>query len=398
MNTFSNIKQLLSALSRERALLAEMFEKRKTFSYKYDYALELVEHDDNRIRFLIEHSIIRENGNYLEIDDQYVQFFEQILEVNEEINTSLIDSNIQLLKDNINYYFKENNEHRKYNYLRTIKASLRKMGVLTLRNVVDLKRNIDITFKNEPNYKIKKAKLESLDKKRNNLALFISAIEKLINEEEEQTFFKTALDEELILIIHHLKVQLNECEHNIIALQQLIIEYLNQIQYQSKIVEKIRQLKYLKDQFTIRHDTDIDQVLMNSSSLLFEKRTFYPLKLSLDYITAEEIIDSIKKINSRQHTKLKPKVLLAPSLPTELLQEEIVNETQINLEEVKNSFVASSNDLFSFVIQYTYNKETTFDEQVTIYCQLISLYEEEFRFTNEYNVMGGIEFAIIFPK
>lgn len=207
-------------MARERELLAEMFEKRKTFSYRYEYALELVAHDENRIRFLVDHSVLRENGNYLEIDDQFIQFFEQILEVNEEINTALIDSNIQNLKDNINYYFKENNEHRKYNYLRTIKSSLRKMGSLTLRNVVDLKRNIDNTFKNEPNYKVKKAKLESLDKKRDNLSLFIRSIHRLINEEDEQTFFKTALDDELLLIIHHLKVQLNECEHNIIAMQQ----------------------------------------------------------------------------------------------------------------------------------------------------------------------------------
>ena len=151
MNTFSNIKELLKTLSREQALLSEMFEKRKTFSYKLDYALELVDQDEGRIKYLVEHGVIRENGNWLELDDQFLQFFEQVLEVNEEINISLIDSHIQYLKDQINYYLKENNEHRKYNYLRAIKSSLRKMGIITLRNIVDLKRNIDNTFKNEPN-------------------------------------------------------------------------------------------------------------------------------------------------------------------------------------------------------------------------------------------------------
>lgn len=398
MNTFSNIKELLSVLARERMLLAEMFEKRKTFSYKYDYALELVEHDENRIRFLIDRSVIRENGNFLEIDDQFIQFFEQILEVNEEINISLIDSNIQHLRDNINYYFKENNEHRKYNYLRTIKSSLRKMGILTLRNVVDLKRNIDNTFKNEPNYKVKKAKLESLDKKRDNLSLFIRSIEELINGREEQTFFKTALDDELLLIIHHLKVQLNECEHNIIAAQQQIIEYLNQIQYQSRIVEKVRQLKYLKDQFTIRHDTDVERVLDANRGLIFEKRTLYPLKLSLDYLSNDEVLESIRKANTNLHSKVKRNVSLAPTLPPGLLKEEIETELQINLEEVKNSFIASGNNLFNFVIQYPYEKKLSFDEQVTVFCQLISLYEEEFEFTDNFDTMNEIEYAIVYPK
>jgi len=398
MNTFSNIKELLSVLARERTLLAEMFGKRKTFSYKYDYALELVDHDDNRLRYLIDHSVIRENGSFLEIDDQYIQFFEQILEVNEEINISLIDSNIQHLKDQINYYFKENNEHRKYNYLRTIKSSLRKMGMLTLRNVVDLKRNIDNTFKNEPNYKIKKAKLESLDKKRDNLSLFIQSIEELINGKDEQTFFTTAIDDELLHVIHHLKLQLNECRHNIIAAQQQIIEYLNQIQHQSRIVEKLRQLKYLKDQFTIRNDTDIERVLSVNGNVIFEKKTHYPLKLSLDYLGRDDVIESIRKANAKIRLNVKQRASLAPALPVELLKEETELDVQINLEEVKNSFIASGNNLFNFVMQYPYEKEVSFDEQVTIFCQLISLYEDEFEFTNHYHTTNDIEYAVVYPK
>ena len=397
MNTFSNIKELLRTLSREQALLTEMFEKRKTFSYKYDYALEMVEDDESRISFLIDRGVIRENGNYLELDDQFLQFFEQVLEVNEEINISLIDSNIQYLKDNINYFLKENNEHRKYNYLRTIKSALRKMGVITLRNVIDLTRNIDSTFKHEPNYKIKKAKLESLDKKRDDISSFILLIERLMNE-EEQTFFKIALDDELIQIMHFLKVQLNECRHNMIAAQKQIIEYLNQIQYQSKVVEKLRQLKYLKDQFTIRNDTNIDRLLSANQNLIFDRKTVYPLKLSLPYLSSDEVLDNIRKANQKRFSNVKLKVALAPALLAELLKEEIETEVQVNLEKVKNGFIASGNDLFNFVIRYQYEKMLSFDEQVTVFCQLISLYEDEFKFTDEYDIFEDVEYAIVYPK
>lgn len=395
MNTFSNIKELLKTLSREQALLTEMFEKRKTFAYKWEYALALVEEEESRIRFLIERAVIRENGNFLELDDQFLQFFEQVLEVNEEINTSLIDSNMQYLKDNINYFLKENNDHRKYNYLRTIKSTLRKMGNITLRNVVDLKRNIDNTFKNEPNYKIKKAKLESLDRKRDAIFSFIQQIERLMNE-EEVTFFKIALDDELIQIIHLLRVQLNECRHNIIAAQKQIIEYLNQIQHQSRIVEKLRQLKYLKDQFTIRNDTDIEAALSVNKDLVFEKKTVYPLKLSLDFLSSDEVLESILKAGQKRLSHVRLRVPVAPALPTELLREAIETEVQINLEEVKNSFVASGNDLFNFVIRYPYEKALTFDEQVTVFCQLISLYEDEFVFTEDFGILHEIEYAMVY--
>ena len=71
MNTFTSIKELLFTLIRERRLLTEMFEKRKTLSYKYDFALVLVDYNEDRIQCLIEHSVIRQNGSFVEIDDQF---------------------------------------------------------------------------------------------------------------------------------------------------------------------------------------------------------------------------------------------------------------------------------------------------------------------------------------
>ncbi|PWT71146.1 MAG: hypothetical protein C5B59_18790 [Bacteroidetes bacterium] len=69
MNTFSNIKELITALHKEQKLLIEMFKKRKDLSYKYEMALELLEHDESRIEYLLSRSVIRDNGSFLEIDD-----------------------------------------------------------------------------------------------------------------------------------------------------------------------------------------------------------------------------------------------------------------------------------------------------------------------------------------
>lgn len=117
MNTFSNIKEVLLALKREEELLTEMFKRRKTTNYRYEYALELVDDNDARLQYLIDRSVIRQNGSTLEIDDLYLQFFEQVLEANEEINTSYINENLEKVKQNIEYYFNEQNEQRKYEYL-----------------------------------------------------------------------------------------------------------------------------------------------------------------------------------------------------------------------------------------------------------------------------------------
>jgi len=320
------------------------------------------------------------------------------LEANEEINTSYINENLEKVKQNIDYYFNEHNEQRKYEYLRVIKNTLRKIGVITLRNVVDLKRNIDNTFKSEPTFKNKKAKLINLDNKRKDITKLIEQTESLISE-DDITFFKTATDEELNRIIVQLKLQLQKCTHNLIEIERQVIDFLNQIQQQSGVVEKLRQIKYLKDQFRLEAETDIKQVISINNSVIFEPNPSYPLKLSHEYLqTSEEAFASIKKIAQRQKSGIKLSQPVADKISDEYLETHIEEEIQINLEEVKNGFVAGSYNLFDFVMNYTFGKKVTFDERVTIYCQMVSQYETVFEITEQYSKKEEIEFAMIYPK
>jgi hypothetical protein len=398
MDTFLTIKELFSTLHREANLLSELFKKRKSISYKYEYALVLVDNNDNRIKYLLSRNLIRQNGTNLEIDDLYLQFFERVLNTSEEINISYINENIEKIKQNIDYYLNETNEQRKYNYLRTIKTTLRNVGNITLRNVVDLKRNVDNTFKNEPNYKNKKAKLINLDNNRKNIVKLIELAGKLMSD-GDITFFKTATDEELGRIIVQLKIELQKCTHNLIEIEKQIIDFLNQIQYQNNVIGKLRQLKYLKDQFTLETSTDFKAILNANNSVIFEANPIYPLKLSLEYLESdEEVYASILKIAKRIRSGVKFSLPVAEKISHEYLETQIEEEIQINLEEVKNGFVASGYNLFDFVCNYQFAKEVSFEDVVTIYCQLISQYENVFEITDTFQEKESVEFAVVYPK
>ncbi len=117
-HAFANIKELLTALKREEQLLSEMFGKRKTIDYKYSDAEEIVDYDDSRLDFLLNYGVIRENEGNLELDDDYLTFFEKVLAVNEKINLAYIDEKIQVIKESIEYYLNENSDRRKYGYLK----------------------------------------------------------------------------------------------------------------------------------------------------------------------------------------------------------------------------------------------------------------------------------------
>ena len=169
-NSFRNITEIVRALDREKDLLNEMFSKRKSLSFRYDFANQLVDYKEDRIQFLIDYGVIRDNGDFLELEDVYLKFFEDVLNVSEEINVSYINDFFNRLNENIEYFLKEDNERRKISYIAEVRRCLKNIELTTIRNVVDLKRNVDNTYKNEPNYKIKVARLKHLDEKRENIS------------------------------------------------------------------------------------------------------------------------------------------------------------------------------------------------------------------------------------
>ena len=398
MKTFRNIKELINTLKREEKLISEMFANRKNFNFKYNFALELVDEDESKIQSLIDYQVIRKNNDFLELDDVYLDFFERILDINEEINIAYINENIKNIKENIQYYFNENNEKRKYSYLKQIKNILRKIGFITLKSVIDLRRNVENTFKNEPNYKNKQLKLENLDKKRNNINNLIEQTHNLIKT-DEITFFKIATDEELNTIIIDLKTYLSESSHNLIEIEKQIIDFLNQIKQQEKFIKKLRKLKYLKDQFLIQADTNIKQVLAHKNALIFETRTAEPLKLSVDFLNVDEkAFEIINKVAQKYQNRKQFKTEIAENISDEFLNNTVEEERIINLENLKNMFLATGQNLWEFILNYEFEDNLSFEEKVTIFCQIASQFEDELEVKEDFQQTNNIELATIYPK
>ncbi len=165
LSHFRTIEELTKTLSREQKLLSEMFEKRKLIKFPKGIALELVGGNESRLSRLIDYGVVVETGNSLEIESDYLNFFEEVLNVNEEISVLSVQECINTLKEHITYFLQETNVNRRAGYQDSVRQILKKTGFRTLKNVVDLKRNMDNTYKQEPNYLNKKTKLQNLDEK-----------------------------------------------------------------------------------------------------------------------------------------------------------------------------------------------------------------------------------------
>lgn len=105
---------------------------------------------------------------------------------------------------------------------------------------------------------------------------------------EERTFFNQATDEELSHILLELRQELQLSAHSLIRAQQDIINYLNQIKNQIILVEKIRKVKYLQDQFELRTRSNLAEVMEREHSLLIEGSAPTSFKLSINYLNSDE--------------------------------------------------------------------------------------------------------------
>lgn len=398
MRTFRSIDELVRTLDREKELLREMFQKRTSLSFKYDFAVELTDYKEERVQSLINCGVIRSSGDFLEMEDIYLKFFEEVLQVNEEVNVTYIQGHLSRLNEQIEYYLTENNEKRRYAYHNEVRRTLKNIALTTVRNVIDLKRNLDSTYKNEPNYQIKKAKLQRLSEKLKNIILLINKCEDVIDK-EQMLFFREAMDAQMRATVSDVKLQIIDSSHNLMEIQRQIVHYLNMIEYQNRIFEKVRKLKYLKEQFLLEENSDIKQVLAARNHVWMEPQVNYRIKLSINYLrNSDEALVLIKKLAAKLKNRGDKSKAVAGAIPAEYLESksEVIN--QVNLREVYNSFVASGEHLFAFVMNYSYKKMVSTEDKLVFFCQIASEYAENLNFTDRYQCTDKVEYPLVFPK
>ncbi len=396
LSHFRTIEEMVRVLDKEHRLLGEMFTKRKVLNFSEELALELVGQDEARIRRLLDYGVIVENGNMLEIGSDYRNFFEEVLNVNEQISILSVQECINTLREYIGYFLQENNENRRHTYLDSVRQVLRKTGFRTLRNVVDLKRNIDDTYKQEPNYLIKKQKLKNLDEKIEGIKAMIRECERLMD--TEQAFFVMANDPHMARTCSDVRHDFVEAYHALLEIDRQIIVYLNQIERQNQLYKKVRRLKYLQDQLTLTEVTNVKAVLGSLDPLWMEPKTIRRIRLSIDELRQNDNLTAIlRKVASRNGIRQVARTEADP-LSDEDLQPLTSESDDVNPTEVWNAFAASGYSLFDFLRQYDYKQVRTLADHATLFCQLIIMHPDECRITSKTATFEDLEYPIVYAK
>ncbi len=397
MSNIKNINELVNALNKGSKLLADMFDKRKTVSLDMDTALEILDDKEELLKLLLRKGIIEEVDNHLEITDPFMRFFEEVLDANEIINVAMVQELISDIKLKIASCMAEETPSGRQKYLRDLRQTFRNIASITRRNIADLRRNAENTYKQEPNYKIKKLHLERLDERREQITAMIRETEKVI--ESEDNFMNTIADGALRQTVGIVKRDLHDSTHSIIEIQRLIIDYLNRIEYQSRIVKKVRALKYLKDQVMIESQTDILEVLSNTNPMMFKPWARPDMEVSLEFLrnddSALDLLSRVRRQIDRRHTiseRLSP-----PLSPGDLIMKE-EQQRAFDHYGLMNSFSAQGKDLFSFIWQYDFRQPTGREERLVLFLQMASQFSDRLDITDEYVDMDNLTYPIIHLK
>ena len=397
MATYHSIKELIRGLQQSTKLLNDMFMKRKTVAVKYDDALETLEGDENRLKHLITFGVIVQSGETLELDDAYQRFFEEVLAVNEDINITSVKTYIDKLKLGIDSYLAAENNIRREGFLREIRHTFKNIENTTRRNVMDLKRNVDDTYKQEPNFKIKELRLKDFDEKGQLIVELIKQTERVID--EQNIFFASAADYSLKQTVNEVRDSLRDSTHGLIAVSAQIIDYLNRIEYQSRLVKRVRQLKYLHDQLMIEQTTNIKEIVAKTNDVLMERQPKYITRVSLDFLRNEDTaLDILDNIRRRLSKKANIKSRLAEKIDFNYLEEQTETARAFNHQELLNGFLAQSCDLFYYVWNYSFTDSLEKELRLVLFLQMASQYPDKMRYTEGIKTIDNIEYPIIYPR
>lgn len=391
MPKYDKIEELLSELYQHRRLLASLFERRMT-EISEEAVFDLIEGSSEKLERLAAYGLLVRTPGHIKLADQVHDFFCEYMEVDETVHVLYIQENLDEIKKLTGYWLKDRQER----YLLRIKKHLRGIARITALNVKTLRANMEETYTTEGNFELKREKLEEVRSQRDALEGVIRAVEAVL---DDSLFFRTAADEEMLQVVHLLKVMLHDSRHNLIEIQHKVISYLNHIERRAAVVDKVIRLKMLKDRHYLQQQTDFYVQAGRSSDLPRKYNEPLRSRLSLSELQQE---DALHELVLKVRARLKNRKCLAQNrageLPASAFAGEEQAENRVNLHALKNIFLKRNGDLFSFVMEHGF--EVPLDEagRIGVFCQLASRFASELEFTEETRLVDGLEVAVVFGK
>jgi len=375
-----NVNDILSQLYHNRDVVEFLFANRENITVN-----ELLSREDitaEQYQKLKSLDLLYEYESVVSLNDAVIAMFEDFMEIG-EVTPGFINDYINELKRHIRFY-QEVHEHR---FLRSIKKYLKRINIALSREIIKLQKNVDDTYKNEANYRIKIQKLEDYREKRDTIIDFIRKTEEIIT--DTRGLFSLTNDPELYGIVNALKAGLIENLDFLIEIQTDITDYINKIQFQLDVYVKAQRLKEIKDHGTLHYRTNFTEVVKDIKPLRFNGIKGPRTKIAIDFLFTDEGHVLCKKVAEKYKLSRLMMRGIAGKLPSNFKEQLIDQQIKLDVEKLVDRFLAQNKlNLFEYLIDYKFPKavgSVTFEDRLSIFVEIAMEYQNHLDFKYRLN-------------
>lgn len=370
-----NVNDILSQLYQNRGIVEFLFANRDNITVNELLARgDISQEQYNKLKSL---DLIYEYENIVSLNDAVVAMFEDFMEIG-EVTPGFINDYINELNRHIKFY----QEARELRFLRSIKKYLKRINATITREIIKLQKNVDDTYKNESNYRIKLQKLEDYRTKRDTIIDFIKQTNDVV--EETRTLFALTNDTELYGIVQSLKVSLIENLDYLIEIQTDITDFINKIQFQLDVYKKAQRLKEIKDHQALYFKTNFREIISNINTLRHNGHKSPKTKIAIDFLFTDDGHVLCKRVAE----KYKLTRLMVRGLADKMAgnYKEKGFEQQIKLDTAKlvERFLTQNKlNLFEYLIDYKFPKaigNVSFEERLSLFVEIAMEYQNSLDF------------------
>lgn len=377
-----NVKDLLSNLYYNRSVIELLFGHRDQVTVN-----ELLSREDiteEQYRKLVSLDILYEYENVVSLNDAVTAMFEDFMEIG-EVTPSFINDYLNELSRHIMFY----QDTREMRFLRSMKKYLKRINTTITREIIKLQKNVDDTYKNESNYRIKLQKLEDYREKRDAIIQFIDRTNKTID--ENRNLFNLANDSELFGIISALKVSLIENLDYLIEIQTDITDFINKIQFQLDVYKKAQQLKEIKDHSALYFKTNFREIVASINTLKHNGHKTPKTKILVDFLHTDDGHVLCKRIAEKYKiTRLMIRGVadkMAGNFKEKGLEQQIKLDTEKLVERFLNQ---NKTNLFEYLMDYKFPKaigNVSFEERLSLFVEIAMEYQTslDFKYRLQYH-------------
>ena len=370
-----NVKDLLSNLYHNRGVVELLFGQRDHVTVN-----ELLGRDDitdEQYRKLVSLDILYEYENVVSLNDAVVAMFEDFMEIG-EVTPGFINDYISELKRYIRFY----QEAREMRFLRSIKKYLKRINSTLTREIIKLQKNVDDTYKNESNYRIKLQKLEDYREKRDTIIDFIRQTTLIVD--ETRVLFNITNDTELFGIVSSLKLSLIENLDFLIEIQTDITDFINKIQYQLDVYKKAQRLKEVKDHGTLHFKTNFREIVSSINTLKYNGHKTPKTKIPIDFLYSDDGHVLCKRVAEKYKiTRLMVRGLAA-KMAGNFKDKGLEQNIKLDTEKLVERFLAQTKlNLFEYLIDYKFPKAigvVSFEDRLSLFVEIAMEYQNSLDF------------------